>query len=90
MCARGWAYIVKAATIILLCNTAVQIMQTFDWSFQVAETANSSILASIAGPFAYLLVPIVGGIKLAISGSSSYRIYRKENVVGTLACLFVG
>ena len=30
MCARGWAYIVKAATIILLCNTAVQIMQTFN------------------------------------------------------------
>ena len=26
MCARGWAYIVKAATIILLCNTAVQII----------------------------------------------------------------
>ena len=41
MCARGWAYIVKAATIILLCNTAVQIMQTFNWSFQVAETADS-------------------------------------------------
>ena len=46
MCARGWAYIVKAATIILLCNTAVQIMQTFTWSFQVAETADSSIPVS--------------------------------------------
>ena len=57
MCSRGWAYIVKAATIILLCNTAVQIMQTFNWSFQVAETADSSILASIAAPFAVLLVP---------------------------------
>ena len=44
MCSRGWAYIVKAATIILLCNTAVQVMQTFNWSFQVAETADSSIL----------------------------------------------
>ena len=53
MCSRGWAYIVKAATIILLCNMAVQLMQTFTWSFQVAETADSSILASIAGPFAY-------------------------------------
>ncbi|MFR4756951.1 MAG: hypothetical protein ACLT9P_01575 [Evtepia gabavorous] len=36
MCNRGWAYIKKAATIILLCNTVVQVMQTFDWSFQVA------------------------------------------------------
>ncbi len=48
MCSRGWAYIVKAATIILLCNTAVQIMQTFVCSVGVAETADSSILASIA------------------------------------------
>ncbi|MBQ3573515.1 MAG: ferrous iron transporter B, partial [Clostridia bacterium] len=59
-CERGWAYIVKAATIILLCNTAVQIMQTFDWTFAEAASADSSILASIAGPFAYLLVPVVG------------------------------
>lgn len=35
-------------------------MQTFDWSFGVAETADASILATIAGSFAYLLVPIVG------------------------------
>lgn len=54
MCARGWAYIVKAAAIILLCNTMVQTMQTFNWSFQVAETADSLILASITGPFAWL------------------------------------
>jgi len=60
MCSRGWAFIVKAFTIILLCNTVVQIMQTFTWSFQEAEMASQSILASIAGPFAYLLVPDVG------------------------------
>ena len=70
MCARGWAYIVKAATIILLCNTAVQIMQTFNWSFQVAETADSSILASIAHPFAYLLVPIVGVLSWQLAAAA--------------------
>ena len=58
MLGRGWAYIKKATTIILLCNTAVQIMQTFTFSFQVAETSDASILAAIAGPFAYLLVPV--------------------------------
>ena len=57
---RGWSYIVKAATIILLCNTAVHIMQTFTWTFTEAESADASILASIASPFAYLLVPVVG------------------------------
>lgn len=90
MCSRGWAYIVKAATIILLCNTAVQIMQTFDWSFQVAETADSSILASIASPFAYLLVPIVGVLSWQLAAAAITGFIAKENVVGTLAVCFVG
>ena len=90
MCQRGWAYIVKAATIILLCNTAVQIMQTFDWSFQVAESADSSILASIAGPFAYVLVPIVGVLSWQLAAAAVTGFIAKENVVGTLAVCFIG
>lgn len=90
MCSRGWAYIVKAATIILLCNTAVQIMQTFTWRFTVAETADSSILASIAGPFAYLLVPIVGVLSWQLAAAAVTGFIAKENVVGTLAVCFVG
>ena len=90
MCSRGWAYIVKAATIILLCNTAVQIMQTFDWSFSVAETADASILASIAGPFAYVLVPIVGVLSWQLAAAAVTGFIAKENVVGTLAVCFVG
>ncbi len=90
MCSRGWAYIVKAATIILLCNTAVQIMQTFTWSFTVAETADSSILASIASPFAYILVPIVGVLSWQLAAAAVTGFIAKENVVGTLAVCFVG
>lgn len=90
MCARGWAYIMKAATIILLCNTAVQIMQTFTWNFTVAETANASILASIASPFAYLLVPIVGVLSWQLAAAAVTGFIAKENVVGTLAVCFVG
>ena len=90
MCARGWAYIVKAATIILLCNMAVQIMQTFDWSFSVAESADTSILASIAGPFAYVLVPIVGVLSWELAAAAVTGFIAKENVVGTLAVCFVG
>ena len=90
MCSRGWAYIVKAATIILLCNTAVQIMQTFDWSFGVAESADASILASIAGPFAYLLVPVVGVLSWEFAAAAITGFIAKENVVGTLAVCFVG
>lgn len=90
MCSRGWAYIVKAATIILLCNMAVQLMQTFTWSFQVAETADASILASIASPFAYLLVPVVGVLSWQLAAAAVTGFIAKENVVGTLAVCFVG
>lgn len=90
MCSRGKAYIVKAATIILLCNTAVQIMQTFDWSFKVAESADKSILASIAGPFAYLLVPVVGVLSWQLAAAAVTGFIAKENIVGTLAVCFVG
>ena len=90
MCSRGWAYIVKAATIILLCNTAVQIMQTFDWSFGVAATPDSSILASIAAPFAWLLVPIVGVVSWQLAAAAVTGFIAKENVVGTLAVCFAG
>ncbi len=90
MCSRGWAYIVKAATIILLCNTAIQIMQSFDWSFKVAESADTSILASIAGPFAYVLVPVVGVLSWQLAAAAVTGFIAKENVVGTLAVCFVG
>ena len=89
MCSRGWAYIVKAATIILLCNMAVQLMQTFTWSFTVAnETGSDSILASIATPFAYVLVPIVGILSWQLAAAAVTGFIAKENVVGTLAVCF--
>ena len=90
MCSRGWAYIVKAATIILVCNTVVQIMQTFGWNFQPVEDASDSILASIASPFAYLLVPIVGVLSWQMAAAAVTGFIAKENVVGTLAVCFVG
>ena len=90
MCSRGWSYIVKAATIILLCNTAVQIMQTFTWNLEVAQTADTSILAGIAHPFAYVLFPIVGVLSWQLAAAAVTGFIAKENVVGTLAVCFVG
>lgn len=90
MCQRGWAFVVKAATIILLCNTVVHIMQEFTWSFEIAENANDSILASVAGPFSYLLVPVVGVLSWQLAAAAVTGFIAKENVVGTLAVCFVG
>ncbi|MDO4739550.1 MAG: ferrous iron transporter B [Eubacteriales bacterium] len=89
MCSRGWAYIVKAGTIILLCNTLVQIMQSFTWSFQLVEEGmeNTSILASIATPFAVVLIPLGFGVwQMAAAAITGF--IAKENVVGTLAVCY--
>ena len=90
MCSRGWAYIVKAGTVILVCNTVVQIMQTFTWSFTLAEVADTSILASIARPFSYLLIPVIGVASWQMAAAAVTGFIAKENVVGTLAVCFVG
>ena len=90
MCSRGWAYIVKAGTIILVCNTVVQIMQSFNWSLQLVEEGmeNTSILASIASPIAVILVPIVGVTAWQLAAAAVTGFIAKENVVGTLAVCY--
>ncbi len=89
MCNRGKAYIIKAGTIILLCNMIVQLMQSFTWSFQVVEEGmeDTSILASIATPFAVLMIPLgFGAWQLAAAAITGF--IAKENVVGTLAVCY--
>ncbi len=88
MCARGWSYIVKAATIILLCNTAIHIMESFTWSFAEAATPETSILASIARPFSYVVFPVVGILSWKLAAAAVTGFIAKENVVGTLAVCF--
>lgn len=88
MLSRGKAYIVKAGTIILVCNTVVQIMQTFNWKFQYVEEADASILASIASPIGVVLVPIVGIAAWQLAAAAVTGFIAKENVVGTLAVCY--
>ena len=90
MLSRGWAYIVKAGTIILLCNAVVYIMQSFDWRFQLVEEGmeSTSILASIAGPIAVVLIPIVGIAAWQLAAAAVTGFIAKENVVGTLAVCY--
>lgn len=90
MLGRGKAYIVKAGTIILVCNTVVQIMQSFNWRMQVVEEGmeSTSILATIASPVAVLLVPIVGIMAWQLAAAAVTGFIAKENVVGTLAVCY--
>ncbi len=90
MCQRGWAYIVKAGTIILVCNFVVHVMQNFNWNFQVIGEGmeKTSILATIASPFAYVIAPIVGVVAWQLAAAAITGFIAKENVVATLAVCF--
>ena len=90
MLSRGKAYIVKAGTVILVCNTVVQIMQAFNWQLKVVEEGmeSTSILASIASPIAVILVPIVGVAAWQLAAAAVTGFIAKENVVGTLAVCY--
>ncbi len=89
MLSRGKEYIIKAGTIILVCNALVQIMQTFNWKLQVVEEGmeHTSILSTVATPFAFLLIPLGFGVwQLAAAAITGF--IAKENVVATLAVVY--
>ena len=90
MLERGKAYIIKAGTVILLCNTMVQVMQSFDTHFRLVEEGmeSTSILATIAMPFSYMLVPIVGFAAWQLAAAAITGFIAKENVVGTIATVY--
>ena len=90
MLSRGWSYIVKAGTIILLCNAVVFIMQSFNWNLQLVEEGmeHTSILATIANPIAVVLVPIIGISAWQLAAAAVTGFIAKENVVGTLAVCY--
>ncbi len=89
MMSRAKAYIIKAGTVILVCNTIVQIMQGFNWKLELVEEGmeHTSILASISSPIAVLLIPLGFGVwQMAAAAVTGF--IAKENVVGTLAVCY--
>ena len=87
MLQRGWAFIVKAGTIILVCNFLIHVMQTFNWRFEAVDSADS-ILHDIATPFAYVIAPVVGVVAWQLAAAAITGFIAKENVVGTLAVCY--
>jgi ferrous iron transport protein B len=82
------AFVVKASTIILICNTAVWFAQAYSWSLQPVENQSLSILASIGGLIAPLLIPL-GFLGWQMAAATVTGFIAKENVVGTLAVLLL-
>ena len=88
MIETGKDFIMKAGTIIIVCNTAVFIMSSFNFKLQlVGDAVDTSILATIATPFAFLLIPVgIGVWQLAAAAITGF--IAKEEVVGTLAVVY--
>ena len=89
---RGWSFIKKAGTIILMSTIVLWLLMNFGWvdgSFGMleAEQLNDSILASIGSVIAPLFAPLGwGDWKMAVAAVSG--LIAKENVVGTFGILF--
>ena len=88
MLETGKDFITRAGTIIIVCNTVVFIMSSFNFKLQLVEDAvNTSILANVATPFAFILIPVgIGVWQLAAAAITGF--IAKEEVVGTLAVVY--
>ena len=88
MLETGKDFMMKAGTIIIVCNTVVFMMSSFNFKLQLVEDAvNTSILANVATPFAFLLIPVGIGV-WQLSAAAITGFIAKEEVVGTLAVVY--
>ena len=91
---RGWSFIKKAGTIILLSTIVLWFLMSFGWesgSFGMVEELNSSILAKIGSAIAWIFAPLgwtkAGeGWKMAVAAVTG--LIAKENVVATFGMLY--
>ncbi|MDY5846555.1 MAG: ferrous iron transport protein B [Bariatricus sp.] len=87
---RGWSFIKKAGTIILLSTIFVWFAQSFGFeggSFGMVEDMNNSILAAIGSAIAWIFTPLGwGDWKAAVAAITG--LVAKENVVGTFGILY--
>ena len=87
---RGWSFIKKAGTIILLSSVVLWFLQSFGWEdggFGMVEDMNNSVLAAIGGVIAYIFIPLgFGNWKAAVATITG--LIAKENVVATFGILY--
>ena len=87
---RGWSFIRKAGTIILLSSVVLWFLQGFGWengAFDMVEDMNNSVLAALGGIIAFLFAPLgFGNWKAAVATITG--LIAKENVVATFGILY--
>ena len=87
---RGWSFVKKAGTIILLSSVVLWFLKGFGWEdggFGMVEDMNNSVLAAIGGVIAYIFIPLgFGNWKAAVATITGF--IAKENVVATFGILY--
>ena len=87
---RGWSFIKRAGTVILLSSVVLWFLQSFGFTeagFGMVPDNNTSLLASIGGAIAFLFAPLgFGTWKPAVAVFTG--LIAKENVVGTFGVLY--
>lgn len=83
---KAKAFIYKATTIILVCNTLVWFAQAYGWNLSPVEDQGMSILAGVGSVIAPLLIPL-GFVGWQLAAATITGFIAKENVVGTFAVL---
>ena len=85
---RGWAFVKKAGTFILLACGIVWFLSTFDWGLTIVDDVNDSMLANIGNSLKFIFVPLGFGDDWEFTVATITGLLAKENVVGTFGVLF--
>ena len=85
---KGWAFVRKAGTFILLACGIIWFLSAFDWSMSMVGDINDSMLADIGNAISWIFVPLGWGDEWQFSVGTITGLLAKENVVGTFGVLF--
>lgn len=85
---KGWAFVRKAGTFILLACGLVWFLSAFSWGLVMVEDINGSILASIGNAVTWIFVPLGWGTEWQFTVGTITGLLAKENVIGTFGVLF--
>lgn len=88
MISRGWSFVKKAGTFIVVACAIVWFLSTFDWGMNMVDDMNTSMLADIGNAIRYIFIPVGFGDDWEFSVATITGLLAKENVVGTFGVLF--
>ena len=83
---RGWGFVKKAFTIVLLATVLIWFLSSYTWTFQEAEIIDDSILASIGNAICGIFAPLGFG-NWELSVATITGLMAKEDLVGTLGTI---